>query len=110
MIRNNQIVILLFTIISIAASAVPKAEEGKRVLDHDFQQHIGEEHNKQYDHEQFLGEDQAKTFDQLPPEESRRRLGYVYFSFNLMFIFALFSSKINSSCIAYNDTCTCDTV
>lgn len=77
MIRNYQVVILLFTIISIAASAVPKTEEGKRVLDHDFQQHLGEEHSKQYDHEQFLGEDQAKTFDQLAPEESRRRLGII---------------------------------
>ena len=61
----------------ITASAVPKHEEGNRVLDHDFTQHMGEEHSKQYDHEQFLGEDQAKSFDQLTPEESRRRLGYV---------------------------------
>lgn len=27
-----------------------------------------------YDHEAFLGADEAKTFDQLAPEESRRRL------------------------------------
>lgn len=54
--------------------AVPKPEE-KRVLDHEFVNHMGEEeHNKQFDHEAFLGEE-AKTFDQLPPEESRRRLG-----------------------------------
>jgi len=32
------------------------------------------QHNAQYDHEAFLGEE-AKTFDQLTPEESRRRLG-----------------------------------
>lgn len=31
-------------------------------------------HDTAYDHQQFLG-DQAKTFDQLLPEESRRRLG-----------------------------------
>lgn len=105
MIRNYQVIILLFTLISIAASAVPKTEEGKRVIDHDFQQHLGEEHSKQYDHEQFLGEDQAKTFDQLAPEESRRRLGYVCFILINLFIFiiALSFSKINSSCIAYND-------
>lgn len=29
------------------------------------------------DHEAFLGPDEAKTFEQLPPQESRRRLGSV---------------------------------
>ncbi|XP_068590163.1 calumenin-A [Cebidichthys violaceus] len=33
--------------------------------------------NHDYDHEAFLGEDQAKAFDQLSPEESRRRLGVI---------------------------------
>lgn len=28
----------------------------------------------QYDHEAFLGKDEAKTFDQLTPEESKDRL------------------------------------
>lgn len=37
------------------------------------------EHNTQYDHEAFLGEE-AKTFDQLTPEESRRRLGWNLYS------------------------------
>ncbi|XP_059181972.1 calumenin-A-like [Centropristis striata] len=32
--------------------------------------------NYDYDHEAFLGQD-AKTFDQLPPDESRRRLGII---------------------------------
>lgn len=65
---------LLFTVV---VSAIPKPDE-KRVLDNDLShaQHFqNDEHNAQYDHEAFLGEDQAKTFDQLPPEESRRRLG-----------------------------------
>lgn len=60
------------------ATAIPKPEESKRVLDSDLSHssHFqDEQHNSQYDHEAFLGEDQAKTFDQLPPEESRRRLG-----------------------------------
>ncbi|VEN48850.1 unnamed protein product [Callosobruchus maculatus] len=35
-----------------------------------------EHHNPEYDHEAFLGEE-AKTFDQLPPEESKRRLGII---------------------------------
>lgn len=74
--RNCQLIVFGLTFLSIVASAVPKPDE-KRVLDHDFVQHLGahDEHSKQYDHEQFLGEDQAKTFDQLAPEESRRRLG-----------------------------------
>lgn len=71
---NFQLVLLALSFLSILGSAVPKPDE-KRVLDHDFTQHMGDEHNKQYDHEQFLGEDQAKSFDQLAPEESRRRLG-----------------------------------
>jgi len=33
--------------------------------------------NYDYDHEAFLGQDEAKTFDNLPPEESRRRLGII---------------------------------
>lgn len=28
-----------------------------------------------YDHEAFLGQEEAKTFDQLTPEESKERLG-----------------------------------
>lgn len=70
------LIVSLLIITQVTASAVPKSEEAKRVLDHDFATHIGgDDHSKQYDHEQFLGEDQAKTFDQLAPEESRRRLG-----------------------------------
>lgn len=38
---------------------------------------IDGEHNPKYDHEAFLGEE-AKQFDDLTPEESRRRLGYVH--------------------------------
>ncbi|KAM8739660.1 calumenin-A isoform 1-T1 [Acanthopagrus schlegelii] len=33
--------------------------------------------NYDYDHEAFLGQDDAKTFDQLPPEESKRRLSII---------------------------------
>ncbi len=29
----------------------------------------------QYDHEAFLGKEEAKTFDQLSPEESKEKLG-----------------------------------
>ncbi|XP_064482432.1 calumenin-A-like isoform X2 [Ornithodoros turicata] len=35
------------------------------------------EHNPKYDHDAFLGEDEAKSFDQLSPEESKRRLNKI---------------------------------
>ncbi|NXP77243.1 RCN1 protein, partial [Ramphastos sulfuratus] len=31
----------------------------------------------QYDHEAFLGKEEARSFDQLSPEESRQRLGKI---------------------------------
>lgn len=31
--------------------------------------------NFDYDHEAFLGQDEAKSFEQLTPEESKERLG-----------------------------------
>ncbi|XP_016984148.1 calumenin-B [Drosophila rhopaloa] len=37
----------------------------------------GGEHNAQFDHEAFLGPDESKKFDNLTPEESRRRLGLI---------------------------------
>lgn len=59
-------------------AGVPKPDE-KRILDHlsHVEHYANEHHNPQFDHEAFLGEDQAKTFDNLPPEESRRRLGII---------------------------------
>ncbi|XP_077292066.1 calumenin B scf [Arctopsyche grandis] len=63
----------------VVVVAVPKPDD-KRPLNHDLSdvEHFqNQHHNPQYDHEAFLGEDQAKTFDQLPPEESRRRLGII---------------------------------
>lgn len=32
--------------------------------------------NFDYDHDAFLGAEEAKSFDQLTPEESKERLGY----------------------------------
>lgn len=68
----------LLLLLAVSAVAVPKPEEQKeRVVDRELsdKEHYDDEqhHNSQYDHEAFLGEE-AKTFDQLPPEESRRRL------------------------------------
>jgi len=64
------------------AAAVPKPDEGEkndRTLEKDLsdkKHYEHEAHNVEYDHEAFLGED-AKKFDQLTPEESRRRLGII---------------------------------
>jgi len=63
-----------------SAMAIPKPDEvpAHHGLDHlAHTNHLQDAHDAQYDHEQFLGEDQAKTFDQLAPEESRRRLGII---------------------------------
>lgn len=59
-------------------TAIPKPDDqpAHHGLDHlAHASHLQEAHDSKYDHEQFLGEDEAKTFDQLAPEESRRRLG-----------------------------------
>ncbi|CAD7089059.1 unnamed protein product [Hermetia illucens] len=70
---------LLFVVSSTAVLAIPKPDE-KRPPEHDsanVRHYDDDHHNVQYDHEAFLGEDESKTFDQLPPEESRRRLGVI---------------------------------
>lgn len=38
---------------------------------------LNDEHNLDYDHEAFLGDDEARTFDQLTPEESKDRLSKI---------------------------------
>ena len=43
----------------------------------DKEHYEGEHHDYDYDHEAFLGADEAREFDQLPPEESRSRLGKI---------------------------------
>ncbi|KAJ8927122.1 hypothetical protein NQ314_020395 [Rhamnusium bicolor] len=74
----RQIILLLLVI--VFTLALPKEETLKdRVYNRDLsdKEHFeNEHHNPEYDHEAFLGEE-AKTFDQLPPEESKRRLGLI---------------------------------
>lgn len=69
--------LLIALAITAVFAGIPNPEETKRLMDHlsDAEHYKNEHHNKQFDHDAFLGEDQAKTFDQLPPEESKRRLG-----------------------------------
>lgn len=59
----------------VQSTAIPKPDDpiiSEHLL---HSNHLQNPHDTKYDHDQFLGEDQAKTFDQLLPEESRRRLG-----------------------------------
>lgn len=48
---------------------------------------VDDEHNPDYDHEAFLGEDEARTFDQLTPEESKDRLRYCMNTSNVDFVY-----------------------
>ncbi|XP_069057086.1 reticulocalbin-3 isoform X3 [Pleurodeles waltl] len=50
-----------------------RVHQGKDLSDH---QH-DDSKDFQYDHEAFLGKEEAKTFDQLTPEESKERLGLI---------------------------------
>uniref|UniRef100_A0A3Q2G464 Reticulocalbin 3, EF-hand calcium binding domain n=1 Tax=Cyprinodon variegatus TaxID=28743 RepID=A0A3Q2G464_CYPVA len=63
--------------LAAAAFAVPAQE--KRVHHQaDLSDHVHDDsQNYQYDHEAFLGKEDAKTFDQLTPEESKERLGKI---------------------------------
>ncbi|XP_066245851.1 calumenin [Euwallacea similis] len=70
----------MFAACILLGAALPKEETHKdRVIDRELsdKEHFeNEKHNPEYDHEAFLGEE-AQTFDQLPPEESKRRLGLI---------------------------------
>jgi len=45
-------------------------------LEHGEGEH--EEHNPEYDHEAFLGKEEAKTFDELTPDQSKEKLGKLF--------------------------------
>ncbi|KAK9497253.1 hypothetical protein O3M35_004607 [Rhynocoris fuscipes] len=76
------ILVLLNTFFSTnSATTAQKTDEDKaHVLKNinlsDKPHYENDEHNSEYDHEAFLGEE-SKTFDQLSPDESRRRLGLI---------------------------------
>ncbi|XP_060882588.1 reticulocalbin-3 isoform X2 [Labrus mixtus] len=64
-------------ILAAVAFAVPAQE--KRIHHHaDLSDHAHDDpHGFQYDHEAFLGKEEAKTFDQLTPEESKEKLAKI---------------------------------
>lgn len=79
MVMNCTLFLLIILSIVWSGHSVPSPDETlakKRVLDKELsskEHYHSKEHNPDYDHEAFLGEE-AKTFDQLSVEESKRRL------------------------------------
>ncbi|XP_030375312.1 calumenin-B [Scaptodrosophila lebanonensis] len=74
--------LLLVAISLVTASSIPAGDElpphDPLEKDSHHAKHFDfGEHNPQYDHESFLGADEAKKFDELSPEESKRRLGLI---------------------------------
>lgn len=74
-----KIILLAIFFTSLVIAAVPKTNQNHRVIDNEksiHEKHIHDEkHDTKYDHEAFLGKDEAEIFDELTPEESKRRLG-----------------------------------
>lgn len=70
-------ILITVTLCAWLVSCVPTLEKKDRV--HHGKDLSGHKHDDsqdfQYDHEAFLGKEEAKTFDQLTPEESKERLG-----------------------------------
>lgn len=66
--------VVFICLLAAVAYAVP-AQEKRKHHHGDLSDHV---HNDaegfQYDHEAFLGKEEAKTFDQLTPEESKDKL------------------------------------
>jgi Ca2+-binding EF-hand superfamily protein len=71
---------LLLLSLFLTANANPKLNRVKDGLSEEDHEGGGEghEHNPEYDHEAFLGKDEAKTFDDLSPEESKEKLGKLF--------------------------------
>lgn len=78
---KQAIVLLVLTVLVVQISSKPadsnkhtdRVHEGKPLSDSEH--FVGDGHNNDYDHDAFLGEEEAKTFSDLSPEESKRRLG-----------------------------------
>ncbi|XP_029038822.1 calumenin-B [Osmia bicornis bicornis] len=71
-------ILIGFSVLATAISK-PENEHKTRVVNKEpseEEHYVDSQHNPAYDHEAFLGEE-AKTFDQLTPEESTRRLGII---------------------------------
>ncbi|XP_038068256.1 calumenin-B-like isoform X2 [Patiria miniata] len=73
--------VCLLLVVTFAKPAEKQDEnQSKRVKEvklSDEEHFEGKEHNVDYDHDAFLGEEEAKTFQNLSPDESRKRLGMI---------------------------------
>ena len=69
--------VMCFALCVVHASSKPTIDKKDRVIHDDLlsNRNHDDADNFDYDHEAFLGQDEAKTFDQLTPEESKERLG-----------------------------------
>lgn len=79
MIMERSVVLCLLLAAVIAAKPADEEKKSRVHTDKlsDEEHYLNDEHNPDYDHEAFLGEDEARTFDQLTPEESKERLGKI---------------------------------
>lgn len=77
LLRENMQLLFLGTLALFVGVTVAVPAQEKRVHHKpDLSDHVHDDaHGYQYDHEAFLGKEEAKTFDQLSPEESKERLG-----------------------------------
>ncbi|KAJ4922744.1 hypothetical protein JOQ06_004147 [Pogonophryne albipinna] len=71
-----QALLMCFVLCVVSGSSKP-TERKSRIHDEDPLSRLEHDDNKNYDydHEAFLGEEKARAFEQLPAEESQRRLG-----------------------------------
>ncbi|XP_069598323.1 calumenin-like isoform X2 [Ranitomeya imitator] len=72
-------VLLALGVCALLVTSKPAQEKKDRVHHgKDLSEHAHDDSKDfQYDHEAFLGKEEAKTFDQLTPEESQERLGKI---------------------------------
>ncbi|XP_075696347.1 reticulocalbin-3 isoform X1 [Rhinoderma darwinii] len=74
------LVLLVLGICAYWVACVPTQDKRDHRIHHskDLSDHTHDDSTDfQYDHEAFLGKEEAKTFDQLTPEESQERLGKI---------------------------------
>ena len=73
------VVFLVLSVLIVQIFAKPADPHSERVKEDkplsDAVHYPGDGHNADYDHEAFLGQEEAKTFSDLSPDESKRRLG-----------------------------------
>lgn len=75
---KTSLIVCMYLALLIAVTLAKPADKGRvkeEVKLSDEEHFEGNEHNPEYDHDAFLGHEDAKTFDNLSPEESRERLG-----------------------------------